>query len=237
MKQLLTIFLVLSLVISCESKKNNDSIVGLWEVTKVAMGDQEMTPVAKWIRFNDDFTQESGNGWVQHSVGNWTLDPTTNQLRVNNTNGMEDKIPFEVNLTGNSMMWKRIEFGEEVVVSLNRIDQIPTAEANKLLGGWKFQSIVVDGKDVSDSLNPNNKAMLYLAWDHAYRLRNYPEGEKFGIYRTHGHMQRIEMMLNYNSKDMKMQAYFYEFDGDTLTFKATNKEEELQFTRIHNFFD
>jgi hypothetical protein len=37
------------------------------------MGNNEMTPIARWMRFNKDSTQTSGNGWLQHSEGSWVF--------------------------------------------------------------------------------------------------------------------------------------------------------------------
>ena len=62
---------------ACENKT---TIEGLWIVKSVRVGEQEMTPNAKWARFNSDLAQESGNGWFQHSYGIWNLDPKTNEL-------------------------------------------------------------------------------------------------------------------------------------------------------------
>lgn len=47
---------------------------GLWEVTKVIVGQEEMTPVAKWTQINKDGTFETGNGWLQNGNGTWTFD-------------------------------------------------------------------------------------------------------------------------------------------------------------------
>lgn len=233
----LKVVFVFFIITSCKLKEHEKSMDGLWEITKVSIGEGEMTPVARWIRLNKDFTQESGNGWLQHSVGTWTLDPTNNLLGVNNSNGIEDKVPFEVNLTGNTMTWKRIEMGEEVSISLRRISKIPTSEANKLFGLWKFTSIHMDSKEISDSLNPKNKATLYLAWDHNYKLSHYPDGDKYGIFKTHGHRQRMQMVVNYNTRQPKIEFYNFEIDKDTLHLKSVNKNIQLKLIRIHQFLD
>ena len=51
MKLLLKFFIILLVCISC---KKQSKIDGLWEVTKVKMGENEMTPNARWMRFNAD---------------------------------------------------------------------------------------------------------------------------------------------------------------------------------------
>jgi hypothetical protein len=69
-----------------------------------------MTSNARWMRFNADITQQSGNGWFQHSVGRWKLDPDNHDLTIVNTNGLDDlDDPFKVTLSNNEMMWERME--------------------------------------------------------------------------------------------------------------------------------
>lgn len=225
-------------LISCEDKKEQDSgIIGLWEVTEVSLEGNSMTPIARWVRFNSDFTQESGNGWLQHSIGNWKFNRETKMLEIENTNGLEDKNPFKVVLNGDNMQWKRLEAGDELTVMLKKIKKLPTSEANKLFGLWKFVDIRINHKEVLDSLNPNGKAMLSFGWDNNYTLRNYPEGEKYGIFKTHGHRQRMQMVVDYNTKNPKIEFYNYQFIGDTLSLKSTNKNIELILTRIHQFLN
>lgn len=235
-KSISVLILSIMMLMSCNRKKEQDTgIIGLWEVTEVSYGGNKMTPMARWVRLNSDFSQESGNGWLQHSVGKWTLDPTTNLLHIENTNGLEDKIPFKVSVNGENMRWERLEEGEELLVTLKRITKLPTSEANKLFGLWKFHTIKMDNKEVSDSLNPSSKAMLFLRWDHNYELRNYPKGEKYGIFKTHGHRQRMQMVMDYNTEHPKIEFYNYTFKEDTLSLESTNKDFKLKLIRIHQF--
>ncbi|PQJ78178.1 hypothetical protein [Polaribacter porphyrae] len=220
---------------TCKSKKENNSINGLWLVKKVKVGKNEMTPIARWMKFNADSTQTSGNGWLQHSVGTWSLN-AQNKLSVTNTNGIVDTAePFSIELLNNKMTWTRLEDGNKVKVFLERANKIPTSEANKLFGLWKFDSIIENKKEVSDSLNPKNKAMLFLRWDNTYVLYNYPEGEQYGVYKTHGHRLQIDM-LSYTKKK-KNQYYQFNLENKKLTLKSTNSSREITLTRIHKFLE
>jgi hypothetical protein len=90
-------------------------VEGLWEINKVTVGDQTMTPLAKWTRINSDFTYQSGNGWLQNSEGNWTFDKSLNQFLPIEKNGIVDDFgPFEVEIIKDHMTWTRIEAGDEV---------------------------------------------------------------------------------------------------------------------------
>ncbi len=65
-------------------------VEGIWEIRKVTVGDQTMTPVSKWTRINSDFIYQSGNGWLQNSEGNWTFDKSLNQFLPIEKNGIVD---------------------------------------------------------------------------------------------------------------------------------------------------
>lgn len=77
--------------------------------------------------------------------------------------------------------------------------------------------------------------MLFLRWDHNYELRNYPKGEKYGIFKTHGHRQRMQMVMDYNTEHPKIEFYNYTFKEDTLSLESTNKDFKLKLIRIHQF--
>ncbi len=230
----LSILLIsISVFFSCNNIEQENTIIGLWEVEKVKMNEKEMTPIARWMRFNKDSTQSSGNGWLQHSVGNWAY-TNENKLTVTNTNGIVDNAePFNVELSKNSMTWKRKEEGHNVIVYLKRTEKLPTSEANKLYGLWKFDAVIEDNKEIIDSLNPTKNAMLFLRWDNTYELRNYPRGEQYGMFKTHGHRLQIDM-VSY-SKQPKYQFYKYNLENNKLVLKSTNSNKEIKLTRIHQF--
>ena len=50
----------------------------------------------------------------------------------------------------------------DLTIVLYRTIKWPTTEANKLVGLWKFDSIFVDDKEASDSLNPTKKMQWFL---------------------------------------------------------------------------
>ena len=64
----------------------SQSMVGLWEVVEVSVGNKKMTPIAKWMRINKDNTYESGNGWTQNSIGTWTFDEKKKEYSAVNKN-------------------------------------------------------------------------------------------------------------------------------------------------------
>ena len=157
----LIIVIGIAFLSSCEK---SPSIEGLWIVKSVTIGDEEMTPDARWMRFNSDLTQESGNGWLQHSVGNWKLDTETNSLTIVNKNGIDDpNEPFKITLSNNEMIWQRTEEGQNVIIKLETTLRLPSTSGDKLLGLWKLEKAV--GKGSYFSTSNVNDDYLFFRWD------------------------------------------------------------------------
>ncbi|CAL2101482.1 conserved protein of unknown function [Tenacibaculum sp. 190130A14a] len=224
----LTYILFISLVISCK-KKEDTSIIGMWSVEKVAIGNNEMTPNARWMKFNADSSQVSGNGWFQHSLGTWKL--TEDNLSFENTNGTQDNYaPFKVEVSENTMQWKRIEDGEEVKVHLKRIENIPASEGNKLLGLWKLESMDV-GKGKTSQLD--NKSTLFLRWDNTYVKEGTLKGKEYGVYKIHGHKPELQL-VNYGD-DPKFSFYQFTISQNKLFLKSTDGTEAYTYSRTYQF--
>lgn len=232
MKNTYALLILLSLIICSCSTKEQGSIEGMWSVEKVSMGDESMTPQGRWVRFNADSTQVSGNGWLQHSEGSWSL--VQSKLSIINANGVKDtEEPFTVTYSNNTMQWKRNEGGALVTVDLKRVDKIPKTAGNTVLGLWKLDSATEEGKDISDTLNPENKATIFFRWDQVYVAQHMPENRRSGIYRFHGHQPEIQM-VNYGDSP---QFTFWKFKviDNTLEMISTDQKSVLKFKRIDQF--
>lgn len=229
----LAILSIVFFIFSCNQvQKSKSEINGLWLVKKVKIGENEMTPVARWMKFNNDSTQTSGNGWLQHSVGTWSL--KNNSLSVKNTNGLLDEAaPFKVEIQINKMTWSREEEGENVQVFLEKTDKLPTSNGNKLIGLWKIDSIIINDKNVDSEINPSNKAALHLRWDNTYVFHNLPEGKKYGVYKIHGHKPELQM-VDYGDNS-KFNFYKFSLDNNNLELISTSGNKKITLTRIHQF--
>lgn len=122
----------------------------------------------------------------------------------------------------------------EITLFLERIDKLPTSEVNKLYGLWKIDSTFINSRDVTDSLNPEKKAMLFLRWDNNFEIRNYPEGEKFGIFKTQSFRQQLEM-INYSLRSSKFQFYDFIVEDEKLQLKSKDAKTVLKLSRIDQF--
>jgi len=226
------IIILFCVVIGFASCQKQASLEGMWLVEKVSMGDQSMTPIARWMHFKTNNTQVSGNGWLQHSYGTWSLE--NNQLFVEDTNGITDNPdPFSVEIQENTMIWTRVEDEQEVKVSLKRIEELPQSSGNKLIGLWKLTSFVSDGNDMTVVINPDGKSMLHLRWDNTYVRHNMPQGKKYGIYKIHGHKPEIQL-VNYGNEP-QFSFWTFSFDEDQLTLTSADSKSVMKFERINQY--
>lgn len=226
----LIIVIGITLLSSCE---NNPSIEGLWIVKSVTVGEDKMTPNGRWMRFNSDFTQESGNGWFQHSTGEWSLEPDNHELTVINENGLDDpNEPFKVALYNNEMIWERTEEGQTVIVKLERTIELPIISGDKLLGLWKLEKAVGKGSYFSTSKATND--YLFFRWDKRFVIGTV-NGRVNGVYNVHGHKPEVEL-IPYGTQ-YERNFWKVDFAENTITLRLLNTDSIVtrKFIRIHEF--
>ena len=224
-KKYLSVLFFILLISSCNKEKIELKIDGLWLVKKVEVENSEMTPNARWMHFKSDSTQTSGNGWLQHSLGSWSFNE--NKLSITNTNGFNDtNEPFNVVLSHKTMTWSRTEDGQNVKIFLEKINKLPTSEGNKLIGLWEKIPI-------NDSLIYQHTSILYLRWDNTYVEHNEGKRKKYGIYKIHGHKPELQL-VNYGDKP-EFKFYNFSVNDTLLTLKSLKGNEEIIYSRIHQF--
>lgn len=223
--------IVCMMLLSC--KKNENTITGLWVVEKVMVGKKRVTPIARWMQFNKDSTQNSGNGWLKHSFGTWSVN-IKNQLRITNSNGLSDEAdPFLIDVEKEKMTWTRREEGQNVEVFFKRADKKPTSPGNKIMGLWKLDSYIDSNNDITKKENPKSNQTLYLSWDNVFREHNLLEGRRVGVYKIHGHRPELQM-VNYGDNP---QFSFWNFSlkGDMLILTSRDDKIVKTYHRIYKF--
>lgn len=226
------VFFALSLVMSCQNKP---SIGGLWIVKLVKVGDQEMTPNARWTRLNADFTHESGNGRLQHSYGTWHFDTNTRELSIVTENGLADPYEaFNVRFKNGQMLWDRVEEGEQVQVVLERVDRLPETYGDQLLGLWQLESAEGSGKYFAESASSPANGFIFFRWDRRFVIGS-DKGRINGVYNVHGHRPEVEF-IPYGEQ---LVRDFWSFDAshETITLKLLNSDSLVtrKFKRIYEF--
>lgn len=230
-----TYFLVLFSIWLFSSCENKQTIEGLWVVKSVTVGEEEMTPNARWMRFNSDFTQESGNGWFQHSIGSWSLNPETNELSITNTNGVNDQNePFQIVVGKNEMIWKGMEEGDSIKVLLTRSAKLPETYGDNLLGLWKLDEAIGSGNYFTQPSKTNTIEYLFFRWDKRFVIRS-EKGRTSGVYHVHGHKPEVELIPN--GDQFKRDLWKVDYADDSITLKLLNTDSVVirKFKRIHEF--
>ncbi|WP_442265839.1 hypothetical protein ACSIGC_16315 [Tenacibaculum sp. ZS6-P6] len=227
------IIILLTITLSFSNCKKDKTVKGFWIVKSVMVGDEIMTPNSRWMKFNSDFTQQSGNGWFQHSIGTWNFNQNSQELSIKNTNGLTDQNePFKVSFDTNKMIWKRIEEGQNVKVTLEKTNQLPKTYGDKLLGLWKLEKSNGNGIFFDESVQ--NNEYLFLRWDKRF-LINSSNGRIRGIYNVHGHKPEIQF-IPYNDK-IKRSFWKVEYNDKQISLRLLNSDSLVVkiFTRIHEF--
>ena len=222
------------LLIACEAE-DKPTIEGLWIVQSVMVGEREMTPNARWTRFNADMTQESGNGRFQHSYGTWKLNPESNELTIINSNGLKDlNDPFVVTLNENEMIWKRTEEGQNLKVFLTRSLSLPETYGDRILGLWKLESAVGNGNYFEQSGDNAANDYIFFKWDKRFEIKT-GKGKIYGVYNVHGHKPEVELIPYGDQVNRDFWKIGYEENSITLDLLNTDSTVTRKFRRIHEF--
>lgn len=231
-KPALLFLLLFGLLTGC---RQEPGIEGLWLVQSVKMGDEVMTPNARWMEFHADGTQQSGNGKLAHSYGTWSLDSHSRELTIQDQNGLHDPFgPFVISLKDGKMTWQRMEEGQEVKVTLVRTDRLPETYGDQLVGLWKLDKAVGDGKYFTESDITAGNVFLFLRWDRRF-VMGTPRGRINGVYNVHGHRPELELIPY--GEGVNRDFWKLELDRDSFTMRKLNTDSLVtrKFSRIHEF--
>lgn len=232
MKKSIFSLIVILLLIGCENKS---TIEGLWIVTSVKVGEEKMTPNARWTRFNADFTQESGNGRFQHSYGSWKLDEKSNELSIENSNGLEDlNNPFVISINENEMIWERTEEGQNIKVTLERASKLPETYGDKILGLWKLEKAISNGNYFTESDTKEINDYIFFRWDKRFVIAS-EKGRVNGVYNVHGHKPEVELIPYGDEVERDFWEIQFEENSITLTLLNSEKMVKRKFKRINRF--
>jgi len=216
--------LIFSLLLSLGAQAQK--FLGLWEIAKVEVGGQEMTPQSKWIEF-DSLGFKGGNGLLQNGAGLYDWDTVANTLSLNDTLGFKDLYePFQVFWQGDTMIWRRVEDGAAVKVICLSAEVIPFRNCDAAVGVWV-------PSEESDSLS-----YLFLRWDRVY-IEQYKDGRRFsGVWQAHAH--RPELIFLPWDRKVKPRSYRIEsglWEELILHSNDDSSEDRQVFYRRRSFPD
>lgn len=224
------IFLIFVVMISSIA---NAQIHGLWETTSVKVGDEIMTPIAKWSNLHQDGIFTSGNGWLQNSDGNWEYDEETHELTMTALTGFDDTFgAFKVEMINDDeITWTRVENGETVIVTNKRILMKPKHPATLAVGLWVVKEATFGGQIKTTEFVETEFHAVFLKWDNEVQEIN-GEVRRSGIWRVPGHKSVIDILYYDGSKPL--QYWDLDFDGEE-SMKWTRGGIQITFERLSSF--
>lgn len=211
-------------------------IIGLWKIDQVTVGDQNLTPTAKWFLFENNGRMTSGNGWVQNSSGNWTYYEAQLTLLQTTPQQTDEFGAFQVAFEGENMIWQRMEEGEKVVVTLSSTNEKPRAPWDEIVGRWKIkkQTINSTNNDSYPSANFESWDSIFIMWDRAYRKFSEDNQQiESGIWHIGGHSNEVWLINNDGNAEAKWQLTF-ENDNMIWVLQRDTELIKVQFEKIKN---
>ena len=174
---------------------------GMWLVDKVMVGNQKMTPVARWTKINSDSTFQGGNGWLQNSEGKWSIDEN-NKISFDQNNGIKHEFGgFKYKLREDKMIWEREENGELVIVNLSRIKELPKSTADMIVGIWDLKSKLVENENVIKVFDPDDNYNLFIRWDRIYIEWNSNGERSTGYWFINAHRPDLDLISHSSNND------------------------------------
>ena len=193
----------------------SQSLLGLWTVDEVTVGNRVLTPVAKWFRINENGIVQSGNGWTQNNLATWTYDESKHYLLPKNMLRAPDPFGgFYVTLTDQKMIWKRIEEGDSVTVTLSRANELPMAPADSIQGNWVLQE--------TESSDSTTIKELNIRPDRLFNYTQSNDKRAFGYWHMDGHNPRFSL-IDFD-KDIADRVFRVSFDKNELIMKTEEKD-------------
>jgi hypothetical protein len=230
MNKFLSLALVALIFSACVPEPDQHPMVGLWQISTVSIDGEENTPDGKWMRFNADSTQESGNGWLQHSVGRWKLDDLTTELFLHQENGWKDAFEnFKVTFTDEDMTWSRMEDGQAVVVIMKKVNKVPKRQADELYGIWKLHSTKIDDIEMKTIENTT----IFFRWDKMFVAQD-ESNRSYGLFKTAGHEDKVELV--YYNGECTREYWNFSVKNNILKLEAENAEQKTiqTYERIYD---
>ena len=215
------------------------SFEGLWQVDEVKVGEEILTPVAKWFKYDEDGTYTGGNGWLQNEAGTWNFDSQGKLFSATNTYGLDDPYEaFRVSEERGKMTWTREEEGMKVVVSLSKVEKMPKSSADWLVGMWRLTAAEKGGQDNLGEIDPNDKVHYFIRWDRIFLYWDAEGKRRTGYWHINGHKPEITLLSHW--EEDPAETWRVEPGVEILRMTGiseTNQDQVLTFERKRSFPD
>ncbi|MBI1184720.1 hypothetical protein GC194_10635 [bacterium] len=200
-------------------------LIGLWEVQSVVVGSEEMTPVAKWTRINSDGTFQSGNGWLQNSLGTWEYNNSTKVFTAVDSFGFVDEFGgFHVSFTNGYMIWEREEDGMKVLVTLQPIQNLPIAPADYLVGMWELVDDSDARQPIINELDSLECYKLFVRWDRVFIYYGIDGNKLTGYWHINGHRPELTFLPHNNA--VEPESWIIDVNSKMLIISGISKSNQ-----------
>lgn len=184
-----------TLLFLCFYSFSFSQIFGLWEVTQVKVGEESITPIAKWFQLHPDQTYQTGNGGLQNDSGTFTM--KDEQLLLTNKEGVVDELgPFSYQFKDGQLSLNRKEMGMDIIVHLTKVTKKPEAPWDLIVGNWNLEKILKNDQEVK----MDSEVSYQIRWDRLFFKRENGQ-ESNGIWFIHGHRSEVRLIPNNRTKE------------------------------------
>ncbi len=210
---------LMSIILLLHLTPSSAQIQGLWGVDKVAVGEQEMTPTAKWFELKETGRCLGGSGGIINSRTSYDWDETTLELTfTDDISGVDEFGAFTVEYSNSGMIWQREENGQLVSVYLSRIVERPLAAWDKIAGMWTLDLEDLPGEEQSALPFEN----LFFRWDHIVIVNRRIEGKdaQRGIWQIDGHRSSLWLVFDDSDHGLGNSHWDITFENGKLLLKG-----------------
>jgi hypothetical protein len=134
------------------------------------------------------------------------------------------------------MTWSRKEEGEDVVVELKPITELPKGPWDEAKGVWTLLSAVERDVDITRKYDPDHKHFLFVRWDRKY-VRQINAHERIsGYWFFDAH--RPEITFISEDREVLDEKWTVTIEGQKLTLKGSSenvKDMLLTYQRATDF--
>ena len=141
---------------------------------------------------------------------------------------------FKVSFINEKMIWKRQEDGMDVKLTLARINKMPMAPADKVIGLWALTGVKKGNNDITSTFDPSEKQFIFIRPDKRYRLRKSDESIDQGFWHMDAHKPEFTL-INYD-RTIENKVFVVSFENNQLQLKPKNDSSMLFiYKRINKF--
>lgn len=216
MNKLLILF---SLLISVPSLGIAQALNGLYAVSKVSMGERNMTPQAKWFEYKANGRYVGGNGWLRNDQGSIKKISGDSVLFLSDRTPADPYGAFAVSAGANGQMFlKRKEDGGVVTVTLVPTEDLPMGPMDLLVGQWQLEA-----QDSSDFQE------VFLRWDRVYVALDQAGHRHTGYWHLHGHRPLLTLLPH--QEERAAQRFRVQVEQERMIWQTSaGSKQEYRFS-------